>query len=102
MHADQVILPGEGWTLGSAAPPVVPAQIDLAGLLRGEPLIASFARPLPTLAKINELAREQARRILAGRNARLRREIFWKRPPRKALKVPALFGGQNSVTVQFE
>lgn len=101
---EQMILPGETWSSlvkpgGPASSPVV---IDLTALLRGEPLVSAFSAPLPSLAKVAELADQQRRRLLAGRNARLRREIFWKRQPRAPLRLPALLADPNSVTVTYE
>lgn len=100
---EQILLPGEVWTAQqeSAAAPG-PAVIDLRALLLTDPLLVAFASPVPSLAKINELANQQRRKILSGRNARLRREIFWKRPPRAPLKLPALFADPNRVTVTYE
>lgn len=106
---EQIVLPGEAWTAPpapatGAAPtsPQPPRALDLAATLRGEPLLVAFATPLPSLAKITELADQQRRRLLAGRNARLRREIFWKRPPRAPLKLPALLAAPSGVTVTYE
>ena len=101
---DQMILPGETW---SGRDPggkqtALPAAIDLGGLLRSEPLLTAFSAPIPSLAKIAELSDQQRRKLLAGRNARLRREIFWKRQPRAPLRLPALLADPNSVTVTYE
>ena len=105
---EPIVLSGEAWTLppapapGAAPPRPQPLALDLAATLRGEPLLVAFATPLPSLAKITELADQQRRRLLAGRNARLRREIFWKRPPRAPLKLPALLAAPSSVTVTYD
>lgn len=105
---EPIVLSGEAWTLpsapapGAAPPRPPPLALDLAATLRGEPLLVAFATPLPSLAKITELADQQRRRLLAGRNARLRREIFWKRPPRAPLKLPALLAAPSSVTVTYD
>ena len=94
---DQMILPGETWSgrdPGARRRPL-PAAIDLGGLLRSEPLLTAFSAPIPSLAKIAELSDQQRRKLLAGRNARLRREIFWKRQPRAPLRLPALLADPN-------
>lgn len=105
---EQIVLPGEAWTAARAASGqaethrTLPIAMDLASTVRSEPLLVAFSTPLPTLAKINELADQQRRRLLTGRNARLRREIFWKRPPRAPLKLPALLAAPDSVSVTYE
>ncbi len=101
---DQMILPGETWTARDprGTQTALPAAIDLGGLLRNEPLLTAFSAPIPSLAKIAELTDQQRRKLLAGRNARLRREIFWKRQPRAPLRLPALLADPNSVTVTYE
>lgn len=105
---EQIVLPGEAWTTQPSLTPSLPSRnrppmaIDLATTLRSDPLLVAFSSPLPTLAKINELAEQQRRKILSGRNARLRREIYWQRPPRTPLRLPAFFAEPNSVTVTYE
>lgn len=101
---EQMILPGETWSslVKPGAPASTPVVIDLTTLLRAEPLVSAFSAPLPSLAKLAELADQQRRRLLSGRNARLRREIFWKRQPRAPLRLPALLADPNSVTVTYE
>lgn len=101
---DQMILSGESWSSADrpAGATATPQTFDLLATLRSEPLVAAFAAPLPSLSKIAELAEQQRRKILAGRNARLRREIFWRRPPRAPLRLPALFAEPSSVTVTYE
>lgn len=101
---EQMVLPGETWhsAAKSATGPAATPAIDLGLLLRTEPLVSAFPAPLPSLAKIAELADQQRRKLLLGRNARLRREIFWKRPPRAPLRLPALFADPNRVTVRYE
>lgn len=101
---EQMVLPGETWNSGakSAVASVAPPAIDLGLLLRAEPLVSAFPAPLPSLSKIAELADQQRRKQLLGRNARLRREIFWRRPPRAPLRLPALFADPNRVTVTYE
>jgi hypothetical protein len=39
--------------------------------------------------------------MLAGRNERLRREIFWKRPPLPPTELPPLFGEPDSVILKW-
>lgn len=101
---DQMILPGETWSGRDpgGTQTALPAAIDLGVLLRSEPLLTAFSAPIPSLAKIAELSDQQRRKLLAGRNARLRREIFWKRQPRAPLRLPALLADPNSVTVTYE
>jgi hypothetical protein len=100
---DQIVLPGErlvvsgpGWSVPAPQPESLTARMN------EEPLISGFSRRLPTWLRIDELADQQRRHFLAGRNERLRREIFWKRPPRPAIKLPALFSEPRSVTVRYE
>jgi hypothetical protein len=105
---EQMVLPGESITVGAAGPgdPGLPKgqhphAIGLADLVKTEPLITSFTRPLPALRQITELADQQRRSVLAGRNERLRREIFWKRKPRAPVKLPALFNEPDSVIIKY-
>lgn len=86
---DIVVLSGEAQSPGETRPTPIPLLLAE----KNEPLILAFARPLPSLAKIYELGDQQRRRVLPGRNARLRREIFWKRPARAPLHLPDLLGG---------
>lgn len=104
---DMIILPGERERL-PLRPPVGlglqhPQSDSLTSRMKDEPLLAGFVRPLPTptLLRIEELADQQRRHMLAGRNDRLRREIFWKRPPLPPIKLPELFGDPDSVTVRW-
>lgn len=97
---DRMVLPGEALSLGTAAS--APTARDLGGLLKSEPLITGFSRPLPALRTLVDLADQQRRQVLAGRNQRLRREIFWKRPPRPPVKLPDLFGAPGGVTVRYQ
>jgi hypothetical protein len=97
---DRMVLPGETLSLGT--PAAAPTARDLSGLLKSEPLITGFTRPLPSLRTLVDLADQQRRGVLAGRNQRLRREIFWKRPPRPPVKLPDLFGAPGGVTVRYQ
>lgn len=104
---DMIILPGERLPLRSSIGPGLglqrPQSDSLTSRMKDEPLLAGFVRPLPTptLLRIDELADQQRRHMLAGRNDRLRREIFWKRPPLPPIKLPELFGDPDSVTVRW-
>ncbi len=105
---EQMVLPGESIAI-SASGPGDPGQpkgqrphpIMLGELLKTEPLITTFTRPLPALRQITDLGDQQRRSVLAGRNERLRREIFWKRKPRAPLKLPALFNEPDSVIIKY-
>lgn len=98
---DRMVLPGESLPLRSGAGPEAPTARDLGALLKSEPLITGFQRPLPSLRVLVDLADQQRRRVLAARNDRLRREIFWKRPPRAPLKLPELLGGPTGVRFEY-
>lgn len=98
---DRMVLPGESLPLRSGAGPEAPTPRDLGALLKSEPLITGFQRPLPSLRVLVDLADQQRRRVLAARNDRLRREIFWKRPPRAPLKLPELLGGPTGVRFEY-
>jgi len=99
---EMIILPGERLEVKAGLPPLRPQPESLTARLADEPLIAGFARRLPTWLRIDDLADQQRRRFLAGRNERLRREIFWKRPPRPPVKLPPLFTEPDSVIVRYE
>lgn len=107
---DQMILPGEVLTLplpkpapGPAKPaaPPRPQLKLLAELLKSEPLITGFTRPLPSLRVINDLVLFQRRGVLSARNERQRRELFWKRPARPPVKLPPLFNEPDSVIIRY-
>jgi hypothetical protein len=107
---DQMILPGEALLLPSQGPapgPPKPAAtprpqvLRLAELLKTEPLISGFTRSLPSLRVINDLALLQRRGVLASRNERQRRELFWKRPARAPIKLPPLFSEPDSVIIRY-
>jgi hypothetical protein len=102
----QMVLPGEQLELSpdrtrEVGPGRRPQPRRLLELLKGEPLIVGFTRPLPALRQITELAEQQRRGVLAGRNERLRREIFWKRKPRAPLQLPPLFSEPDSVIIRY-
>lgn len=107
---DQMILPGEALTLPPQKPgpgPLKPAAPPrpqlrrLAELLKSEPLITEFTRPLPSLRVISGLALLQRRGVLPARNERQRRELFWKRPARPPVKLPPLFNEPDSVIIRY-
>lgn len=107
---DQMILPGEALTLPPRQPaagppkptaPPRPQLQRLAELIKSEPLITGFTRPLPSLRVITALALLQRRGVLPGRNERQRRELFWKRPARPPVKLPPLFNEPDSVIIRY-
>lgn len=88
---DAMVLPGEQLTVVDKLrrPPV--KTVRLAPIVASEPLWMGFASKLPPLRWVTENLDQQRRGILASRNARLRREIFWKRPPHPPVKPPTQF-----------
>lgn len=78
-----------------------PQPKSLDSVLRSEPLIIGFAAPLPSLRVINDQSVEQRRGALARRNERLRRELFWKRPPHAPVKLPPFFTEPDSVIIRY-
>jgi hypothetical protein len=88
---DAMVLPGEQLTVVDKLrrPPV--KTVRLAPIVASEPLWMGFASKLPQLRWVTENLDQQRRGILASRNARLRREIFWKRPPHPPVKPPTQF-----------
>lgn len=107
---DQMILPSEALTLpppkpaGGPLKPAAPPRPQLrvlSELLKSEPLITGFTRPLPSLRVISTLALLQRRGVLPGRNERQRRELFWKRPARPPVKLPPLFNEPDSVIIRY-
>lgn len=100
-----IILPGERLDVppdwADKSPPN-PQPASLTEQLKSEPLIAGFARRLPTWLRIDDLADQQRRHFLAGRNQRLRREIFWKIPRPAALQLPKVLYEPDSVVVRYE
>lgn len=77
---DAMVLPGEQMTVVDLFRRPSPKTVSLAAIVTQEPLWVGFASKLPNSRAVTESLSEQRRGILAGRNARLRREIFWKRP----------------------
>lgn len=78
-----------------------PRPKRLTDVLRSEPLIIGFAAPLPSLRIISDQAREQSRGALTSRNERLRRELFWKRPPHAPVKLPPFFNESDTVIIRY-
>lgn len=101
---DMIILPGERLLMRPPQPLQHPQPDSLTARMKDEPLLSGFVRPLPTptMLRLDELADQQRRHMLAGRNERLRREIFWKRPPLPPIELPGIFGDPDSVTVRWE
>lgn len=96
---ERTVLPGEQVLLHE---PKLNRRIrPLAQALASEPLLTRFATPLPSLPQLTDLSKQQVRGVLAGRNQRLRRELFWKRPPRKPLQLPALLAVPGSVEIRY-
>ena len=77
---DAMVLPGEQMTVVDLFRRSSPKTVSLAAIVTKEPLWVGFASKLPASRAVTESLSEQRRGILAGRNARLRREIFWNRP----------------------
>jgi hypothetical protein len=108
-HPEQMVLPGETLFLPSPSPAAAvastvaphPRPIRLGERFQTEPLISTFSRPLPVVPVMADLVDQQKRGVLAGRNERLRREIFWKRKPRAPLQLPALFSEPDSVIIRY-
>jgi hypothetical protein len=101
---EQMVLPGETLLLPAtpaAAGPPRTQPIRLAERLASEPLITGFSKPLASLPQLTELIDQQKRGVLAGRNDRLRREIFWKRKPRAPLQLPPLFSEPDSIIIRY-
>jgi ferric-dicitrate binding protein FerR (iron transport regulator) len=96
------VFPGERLTVRGSDLPAAPLPDSLTSRLKSEPLLTGFAEPLPSWRHIDDLADQQRRHLLAGRNQRLRRESFWKRPPRPPLKLPPLFSGPDSIIIRYE
>ncbi len=84
-----VVLPGERLRAEGGGALSRPVAWDLSSAL-AEPLIAGFSRPLPSRERIAGLADQQRRGVLAGRNQRLRKELFWHRF-RHPIVLPELF-----------
>lgn len=78
-----------------------PQPKRIEDVLRSEPLIIGFAAPLPSLRVISDQSVEQRRGALARRNDRLRRELFWKRPPHAPVKLPPFFTEPDSVIIRY-
>ena len=97
-----IVLPGERLDVRPLPAEIKPVSDALTARLKDEPLIAGFAQRLPSWLRIDDLADQQRRNFLPGRNERLRREIFWKRPARPPIKLPELLADPNSVTVRYE
>lgn len=88
---ERVLLPGEVAHIPPRSGPLRTWVRVLLEALQDEPLVAAFSAPLASLARIRDLADQQRRGLLAGRNERLRRELGWRRPPRKPIVLPELF-----------
>jgi len=86
-----VVLPGEGWRSRGGR-----ETVDLRGALAGDPLVHGFARVLPSGPRVLDLADQQRRGILAGRNERLRRELHWQRPPRRPIVLPEILSREGT------
>jgi hypothetical protein len=99
---NMIILPGERLEVTTGSGPFHPQPESLTARMKDEPLIAGFTTRLPTWLRIDDLADQQRRHFLAGRNERQRREIFWQRPPLAPFKLPPLFAEPDSVIVRYE
>jgi hypothetical protein len=88
---DAMVLPGEQMTIVELFRRPPPKSVSLATIVNSEPLWMGFASKLPELRWVQENLDQQRRGILSSRNARLRREIFWKRPPHPPVPPPKQF-----------
>jgi ferric-dicitrate binding protein FerR (iron transport regulator) len=86
-----VVLPGEILQVDAAQPFDRPAPQSIHKALGEEPLIRAFTRPLPSHKRMIDLLDQQRRGILAGRNERLRKELYWRRPKLPPIILPELF-----------
>jgi hypothetical protein len=86
-----VVLPGEGVKVEQGKDPGRPAVRELKAVLAGDPAVVGYGAALLTQARIVDLADQQRRGILRGRNERLRRELKWRRRPRAEVALPPLF-----------
>ncbi len=101
---DAIVLPGEQMTIDNPSKRPSPIPVKLADLVRSEPLWMGFHQKLPDVRWVTENLDQQRRGILAQRNARLRREIFWKRPPHAPVPPPKQFiepAGPPKVEYEF-
>lgn len=88
---ERVLLPGEALRLPPGGAPGPLTTRRLLDVLEDEPLLRAFAAPLAVLPRLRDLADQQRRGVLAGRNERLRRELTWRRPPRRPIVLPEPF-----------
>lgn len=77
---DDLVLPGEQVVVRAPRLRPKPQMIQIKTVVETEPLWVGFASKLPERRWIPINIDNQRRGILASRNSRLRREIFWKRP----------------------
>lgn len=88
---DAMVLPGETMTIVDLWKRPAPKTVSLAQIVSSEKLWMGFATQLPELRWVKENLDQQRRGILGSRNTRLRREIFWKRPPHPPVPPPKQF-----------
>lgn len=84
----EIVLSGERCERDARPGPGHRSPVPLLALLADEPLIKHGPLPRATRLRIDEPADQQRRGFLPGRNERLRREIFWKRPGHVRPEVP--------------
>ncbi len=77
---DTLVLPGEQMIVRDPTQRPKPQMIQIKTFVESAPLWIGFASKLPERRWIPINIDNQRRGILEGRNSRLRREIFWKRP----------------------
>lgn len=88
---DAMVLPGETMTIVDLWKRPAPKAVSLLQIVSSEKLWMGFETPLPELRWVKENLDQQRRGILGSRNTRLRREIFWKRPPHPPVPPPTQF-----------
>ncbi len=88
---DAMVLPGETMTIVDLWKRPSPKTVSLAQIVSKEKLWMGFETRLPELRWVKENLDQQRRGILGSRNTRLRREIFWKRPPHPPVPPPKQF-----------
>ena len=85
-----MVLPGETMTIVDLWKRPAPKAVSLCRSYRVKSCGWAL-KPLAELRWVKENLDQQRRGILGSRNTRLRREIFWKRPPHPPVPPPTQF-----------